>query len=956
MADQTQGSNNVRLVLEAVNRTNENFDQVLALMREVVRMAQVVTQANQTIAQSTAALAAQNAKLSASYSAQRQQINTLAQTTQQYQRILQAQHGTQQQITGSTNGMNLSFGRLKALLATLGVIEVGRQMVEANIQIQRITNSLEAVTGRGAPAAEAMRYLRTQAERLGLYLPVIALEYTKMVAAAKPLGFTTTEIRDIFESVTEAAVVMGLSMEDVHGTLRALQQMMNKGTIQAEELRGQLGERLPGALPLMARGLGVTTKELQKLLDTGSLLSKDALPALARELRATYGDQVQQATDTTARNLDRLKNSLFELKNSLNDAGFIDKFVSALDVLTQGIKRMDEAVRILGGTEGQGFEKQGQQLINQSKNLRSLQQLLEVRNQILILLRTQDRAASEGDNLLSKSTALGLYNTLQNLNVSAALMNEKEAMRLQIAGQQAKVYKEQLATAEKLVKKFAEINSQFRSAVYGNLPAGENASLQDSLAAKQAEVRAQAARTSEAGTAFNAATDPKKRSELLTLFAAELAKELQLRTEALGIEKEIAKVSAKITTDTKEQLADEQRKNKEAQTKIEQDQRITQLNNQAEAEDRLYALRDARARLEANQKVFETDRIAARIKLLQQERTALDALIATKQKDLSDVIGRPSDTNTDELQKTQAIIALKRDLNQLEKDRTAILIEQQNQQTTLFGAIQTSMVQWVNQLGTTSQQIANVLTSTLSNAIGTVSSNIADAIIGTQTWSEAWNNLVINIVRGLIQMVIQFGLQQAAMFAIRLIYGKSALIAATSEAAAAAAIWTPAAVAASTATFGGAAAMGLSSVIASMAIGQGVAAGLAIGGSAFGGARKGGYTGAGASGDIAGAVHRREFVFPADVVDRVGPDALFRLMQGIRSGDSTSDALGEINSRSTFTPTGPIVPQVSVTSAPAKVVILTNPKQYEEFLRSPEGRDITLAHVGQNLNTLGLKS
>ena len=42
---------------------------------------------------------------------------------------------------------------------------------------------------------------------------------------------------------------MGLSADQTSGVLLALQQMISKGTVQAEELRGQLGERLPGALP-----------------------------------------------------------------------------------------------------------------------------------------------------------------------------------------------------------------------------------------------------------------------------------------------------------------------------------------------------------------------------------------------------------------------------------------------------------------------------------------------------------------------------------------------------------------------------------------------------------------------------------------------------------------------------------------------------------------------------------
>ena len=65
--------------------------------------------------------------------------------------------------------------------------------------------------------------------------------------------------RKIFVSLSEAGTALGLSNEDLNGSLYAISQMMSKGKVQAEELRGQLGERLPGAFNMAAEALGVTT-------------------------------------------------------------------------------------------------------------------------------------------------------------------------------------------------------------------------------------------------------------------------------------------------------------------------------------------------------------------------------------------------------------------------------------------------------------------------------------------------------------------------------------------------------------------------------------------------------------------------------------------------------------------------------------------------------------------------
>src|SRR5690606_22603244 len=54
-------------------------------------------------------------------------------------------------------------------------------------------------------------------------------------------------------------------------------------TVQAEELRGQLGERIPGAFATAARAMKVTEVELNAMLKRGEVLAVDLLPRMAAE-------------------------------------------------------------------------------------------------------------------------------------------------------------------------------------------------------------------------------------------------------------------------------------------------------------------------------------------------------------------------------------------------------------------------------------------------------------------------------------------------------------------------------------------------------------------------------------------------------------------------------------------------------------------------------------------------
>lgn len=229
---------------------------------------------------------------------------------------------------GGISVLNSGFSRLRTFLLgaitamTLflgvnglqGMIDKGIEAVE---MVDRINFSLRAVTGSQAGASREFEYAYGVADRLGGSIDAVVGRYGKLTAAGKPAGFSIAQVRDIFEATTEAATVFGLSNDDLTGTLRALEQMMSKGNVQAEELRGQLGERLPGAFNLAARAMGMTTAELNKQLELGNVYAVDLLPALARELKRTYGDEVENAADRFSRHVTRMQNRLLFVKEDI---------------------------------------------------------------------------------------------------------------------------------------------------------------------------------------------------------------------------------------------------------------------------------------------------------------------------------------------------------------------------------------------------------------------------------------------------------------------------------------------------------------------------------------------------------------------------------------------------------------------------------------------------------------
>ena len=149
---------------------------------------------------------------------------------------------------------------------------------------KRQTTALKNVSGGMAQFADNQRFLIDMARKYGLEINALTDNYAKFTAAASISGMSMMEQRKIFESVSRAVTAFGMSADDSNGVFLALSQMMSKGKISSEELRLQMGERLPVALQAMAKAAGTSVAGLDKLLKQGKLMSVDILPKFADAL------------------------------------------------------------------------------------------------------------------------------------------------------------------------------------------------------------------------------------------------------------------------------------------------------------------------------------------------------------------------------------------------------------------------------------------------------------------------------------------------------------------------------------------------------------------------------------------------------------------------------------------------------------------------------------------------
>ena len=179
--------------------------------------------------------------------------------------------------------MQKGIGVVMAAIAALSVfIGIAKNIFNLAISFDSLKLALEFTSRASWEAGRSMQFLLTLNQKFGAQISVTAERWLKFRTAARLSGLTMLETKAIFQSVTKASALLGLKTDELKGIYLALEQMLNKGKVTTEELRRQLGERLPGAVGIMAASMGVGLEELDKMMKKGEVLSAEVLPNFAK--------------------------------------------------------------------------------------------------------------------------------------------------------------------------------------------------------------------------------------------------------------------------------------------------------------------------------------------------------------------------------------------------------------------------------------------------------------------------------------------------------------------------------------------------------------------------------------------------------------------------------------------------------------------------------------------------
>jgi tape measure domain-containing protein len=253
----------------------------------------------------------------------------------------------------------LLFGTAYKALAFL--TSLPREAFNAAKGLATYRNQLQAVTEATGTFDQSLAFVDNLANRFNVPLTSAREGFVKLFASMQPAGFDQGQIENLFTGISKAAATFGLSADKVDRVNYAFAQMASKGQIMSEELKGQLGDVLPGALSLFADAAQMSVPEFSKAMEDGAFKGKameQVLDNVAILLNTKFGPSAQGAAKTLQGAVNQIQNNLTLMYESFGP--IVDAAAAAFGPqINSLIKDVAETMKVLTGTftqAGEGFD------------------------------------------------------------------------------------------------------------------------------------------------------------------------------------------------------------------------------------------------------------------------------------------------------------------------------------------------------------------------------------------------------------------------------------------------------------------------------------------------------------------------------------------------------------------------------------------------------------------------
>lgn len=246
-------------------------------------------------------------------------------------------------LRGSIEKAGAGFGGFRRVLlntqvalATFTAVLGFREIVNAMQELETFKNTMAAVSPTAQDAAKNIEFLRNAGEAIGFSYLETGKAFSQFAAAAYATGATTDQVQQVFLRVTAASRNLGLSSADTEGVIRALTQSMSKGRFAAEEMRQQLGDRLPIAMAALKTATGKSGQELEDMMKKGLVTTSQFMIPFVEAMFNMSGGMTatERSSMSLMAQLGRMKNAFTDLVEFAAKGSFTEGLTKGIAAVT----------------------------------------------------------------------------------------------------------------------------------------------------------------------------------------------------------------------------------------------------------------------------------------------------------------------------------------------------------------------------------------------------------------------------------------------------------------------------------------------------------------------------------------------------------------------------------------------------------------------------------------------
>ncbi len=279
--------------------------------------------------------------------------NQVEQSTKSLERIEKAVAG----FGASLHRAFVTIGLARAALSNLWAVtgSWGKTIIDTNAKLERMTYLMKGLSEASTDAGKTADGIN---------------QLNQVITLAKNAPFTVDALTDAWvkfrsvgldpstgsmQALVDAVAAFGGTDQTLHRASIAIQQMAGKGVISMEELRQQLGEAVPSAIVLLARGMNMTMGQLVKAISSGTVEAKTALGKLFAEFDRTFGGAAKQLMESYSGQIAKLKTNWILFQAEVGKGGNL--FQTAKNLLIELNAALDpEKSRIFAQALGESLK------------------------------------------------------------------------------------------------------------------------------------------------------------------------------------------------------------------------------------------------------------------------------------------------------------------------------------------------------------------------------------------------------------------------------------------------------------------------------------------------------------------------------------------------------------------------------------------------------------------------